>query len=473
MTKRPKASPPTPESTKPTSTAVTAKSSTASATPAQEREAYEAAVGDDTGRKLTFNVGWRNKARPEQRPPTDDDWIVWLLLAGRGFGKTRTGAEFIRLMARDGLARRIALVGPTANDVRAVMVEGESGLLAVCAEDGFQGPVYEPANRRLRWPNGAIATCYSADEPRRLRGPQHDLAWLDEVCAWRDPQGAWDMLMLGLRLGDRPRAVVTTTPKPIRLLRDLVAQPTTRVTRGKTKDNEKNLAPSFIASIVKRYEGTRLGRQELDAELLDQADGALWTRAMIEAARIDPSAEPQRRRIVVAIDPAGSARPGSDETGIVVAALGADGRAYILADASGRMSPNLWARRAIALYRRFNADRIVAETNMGGDMIEATLRTVMPEAPYKGVSASRGKHARAEPVAALYEQGRVSHVGPFPALEDQMCNWEPGIGLASPDRLDALVWALTELMLEERTTGLLDHYASVARRIREGRADAE
>ena len=375
-------------------------------------------------------------------------------------------------MAREGHARRIALVGPTANDARAVMVEGESGLLSVC-DDESETPVWEPANHRLIWPNGVIATCYSADEPRRLRGPQHDCAWVDELAAYRAPQQAWDTLMLGMRLGAHPRLVVTTTPKPIQLLRDLVASPTTRVVRGSTYDNEENLAPSFIASIVKRYEGTRLGRQELNAELLEQADGALWTRAMIEAARIDPAKAPKPRRTVVAIDPAGSARPGSDETGLVVACLGDDGFAYVLADASGRMSPSQWARRAVALQQRWKADRIVAETNMGGDMIEATLRTVMPNAPYKGVSASRGKQARAEPVAALYEQGKVRHAGAFPALEDQLCNWEPNAGLPSPDRLDALVWALTELMLEERTTGLLDHYASLARRIREGRAEAE
>jgi phage terminase large subunit-like protein len=400
-------------------------------------------------------AGDRGKARAEQLPPTDDDWIVWLLLAGRGFGKTRTGAETVRALIEKGSIRRVALVGPTAADVRSVMVEGESGLLSVFPPSN--PPLYEPSNHRILWRNGAIATCYSADEPRRLRGPQHDFAWIDELAAWRYPQEAWDMLMFGLRLGDRPRVVVTTTPKPIRLIRDLAAAPTTRVTRGSTFDNRKNLAASFVKSIVSKYEGTRLGRQELYAELLEQADGALWTRTAIEAARIAVEDQPELKRIVVAIDPAVTAGEHSDETGIVVAGIGTDGLAYVVRDASGRFSPNEWASRAINLYRLFGADRIVAETNNGGEMIELTLRTVMPAVSFKAVSASRGKQARAEPVAALYEQGRVRHVGGFPALEDQMCNWEPASGASSPDRVDALVWALTELVLEPRATGALDY----------------
>ena len=270
--------------------------------------------------------------------------------------------------------------------------------------------------------------------------------------------------MFGLRLGDRPRVVVTTTPKPIRLIRDLAAASTTRVTRGSTFDNKDNLAASFLTSIVGKYEGTRLGRQELHAELLEQADGALWSRKAIEDARIAVEDQPQLLRIVVAIDPAVTTGEHADETGIVVAGIGTDGLAYVVRDASGRFSPNEWATRAVNLYRLFDADRIVAETNNGGEMIELTLRTVLPTVSFKAVSAAKGKQARAEPVAALYEQGKVRHVGGFAALEDQMCNWEPGSGASSPDRVDALVWALTELVLEPRNTGALDFMRGQAER---------
>jgi phage terminase large subunit-like protein len=423
---------------------------------------------DETSRAaiLYADGAWTTIARQEQLPPTDDDWIAWLLLAGRGFGKTRTGAETVRSLVEGEKARRVALIGPTAADVRAVMVEGQSGLLSVHPPGDW--PIYEPANRRILWENGAIATCYSADEPQRLRGPQHDFAWADELAAWRYPQEAWDMLMFGLRLGDRPRVVVTTTPRPIRLIRELAAAPTTRLTRGSTFANEKNLAASFLHSIVSKYEGTRLGRQELHAELLEQADGALWSRQAIEAARIAVEDQPELLRIVVAIDPAVTTGEHADETGIVVAGIGADGLAYVVRDASGRFSPNEWATRAINLYRLFGADRIVAETNNGGEMIELTLRTVLPSVAFKAVSAAKGKQARAEPVAALYEQGRVRHVGGFPALEDQMCNWEPGSGASSPDRVDALVWALTELVLEPRNTGALDFLRDRAERRKQG-----
>jgi phage terminase large subunit-like protein len=305
--------------------------------------------------------------------------------------------------------------------------------------------------------------CYSADEPDRLRGPQHDFAWADELAAWRYPQQAWDMLMLGLRLGDRPRIVVTTTPKPIRLIRDLAAAPTTRVTRGSTYDNKKNLAPAFLTAILGKYEGTRLGRQEIYAELLEQADGALWTRAMVEAARIAPAAQPDLRRVVIAIDPAVTANAHSDETGIVAAGIGYDGLAYVLRDASGRMTADQWARRAVHLYQELDADRIVAETNNGGDLVAVTLRTVDDRIAFKSVTASKGKRIRAEPVSALYEQGRVKHVGGgFAALEDQMCNWVPTGADPSPDRLDALVWALTELALEAQLDGIIDWYKTLA-----------
>ncbi len=390
-----------------------------------------------------LETDWRAIARPEQLPP-DGEWLTWAVIAGRGFGKTRSGAEWVRSMVESGEARRIALVAPTAADARDVMVEGESGLLAISPP--WNTPVYEPSMRRLTWPNGAIATCYSAEEPRRLRGPQHDAAWCDELAAWQNPRDAWDQLQFGLRLGRRPRVLVTTTPRPIALLKELLADPDCVVTRGKTSDNASNLAPSFVKTVVARYAGTRLGRQELDAEILEDFEGALWSRALIERTRIAPSAQPAYRRVVVAIDPAVSSGEGSDETGIIVAALGDDGHGYVLDDVSGRYAPTEWATKAAALYTRWGADRIIAEVNQGGEMVEATLRMVDPNVSYRGVHASRGKITRAEPVSALYEQGRVHHVGAFPALEDQLTTYEPG-GRKSPDRLDALVWAFTDLMV--------------------------
>jgi phage terminase large subunit-like protein len=392
---------------------------------------------------------WPFWARPNQLPP-DGDWRVWLLLAGRGFGKTRTGAEMIRARAIARTARRLALVGPTAGDARDVMVEGESGILAISPP--WERPRYEPSKRRLTWPNGAIATLFSADEPERLRGPQHDVAWCDELASWRYPE-AWDMLLFGLRLGSDPRVVVTTTPRPTRLLRELIADPAAVVTRGTTYENSANLAAAFFGQIIGKYQGTRLGRQELDAELLEDVPGALWNRAIIEGARarIDPTLV----RVVVAIDPAASAKEGADETGIIVAGKDEDGRGWVLADASGRYQPTEWAKTAISAYRTHGADRIVAEVNNGGDMVEATLRMIEPNAPFAAVRATRGKVTRAEPVAALYEQGRVRHLGAFPHLEDQMCAFtaeahaNPNVRSAgySPDRVDALVWALTDLLV--------------------------
>lgn len=398
------------------------------------------------------------EARHNQKPPPGD-WRIWLLLAGRGFGKTRTGAEYVRFMATTQQARHIALVAPTALDARNVMVEGESGLLSIGPE--HQRPHYEPSLHRLTWPNGAIGTLFSADEPNRLRGPQHDLAWCDELAAWRYP-AAWDMLLLGLRLGDDPHAIVTTTPRPIKLIRDLVADPTVAVVHGRTLDNAKNLAPAFLAQIVKRYQGTRLGRQELDAEILDDVPGALWSHAMIDGSRV--AALPgDLVRIVVAIDPAVSSGHESDETGIIVAGRGADGHGYVLADASGRYTPHQWAEAAILAYRAHRADRIVAEVNNGGDLVETTVRMVDPDVPFAAVHAARGKVARAEPVSALYGQGRIHHVGAFPALEDQMCAFSADFDRAtagySADRVDALVWALTELFVTPAPgAAIRDHY---------------
>jgi predicted phage terminase large subunit-like protein len=425
--------------------------------PRKKREPAIRSLNDEEARRVNEEIeyDWWETARASQKPPLGD-WRVWLLLAGRGFGKTRTGAEFVRAMVAEKRARRIALVAPTALDARSVMVEGESGLLSIGPP--HERPYYEPSLHRLSWPNGAVATLYSADEPNRLRGPQHDLAWCDELAAWRYP-AAWDMLMFGLRLGRDPRVVVTTTPRPIRLIRDLLADPNVAVTRGRTEDNRDNLAPAFLEQIVRRYQGTRLGRQELDGELLDDMPGALWTHALIDGARV--TGAPDLARVVVAIDPAASSHEGSDETGIVVAGRDHDGHGYVLADASGRYAPAEWARRAVALYAEHRADRIVAEVNNGGEMVGATLRVVDPGVPFTAVHASRGKVARAEPVAALYEQGRVHHLGALPQLEDQMCAFtsDGDAGGGSPDRVDALVWALTDLLLAPTpAAGMAEYY---------------
>lgn len=387
---------------------------------------------------------WSLWARENQLPPAGD-WRTWLMLAGRGYGKTRTGAEWIRAQVEAGRAGRLALIGPTAADVRDVMVEGESGLLAICPP--WHRPKYEPSKRRITWPNGALATCYSADEPDRLRGPQHDAGWADEPASWRYPD-AWDMFQFGLRLGHDPRAVVTGTPKPVALIRDLLALPTTVVTRGSTYENRANLAPAFLDAIVRKYEGTRLGRQELNAELLDDHPDALWHRGtMLDAFRVTRA--PDLERIVVAIDP--SATATGDEAGIVVAGRSADGQGYVLDDRSLHASPEGWARAAIAAYHTHHADRIVAESNQGGEMVRVTLQTVDRAVPITLVHASRGKYTRAEPVSSLYQQGKVHHVGTFAALEDELCNWTPGD--ASPNRLDALVWALTDLLLGQTVAG--------------------
>ena len=419
-----------------------------------------ASLGDDELAALYYD--WRVWARPSQLPPPGD-WRVWLLMAGRGFGKTRSGAEWVRLNIEEGRYRQVALVGPTASAVRDVMIEGESGLLGV-AHPSYR-PRYEIARQRLTWPNGAIAVGFSADEPDRLRGPQHDLAWCDELAAWRYPE-AWDMLQFGLRLGKDPRVVVTTTPKPVRLVRMLVKDPAVRVTRGSTRENRNHLAPAFLAEIVRRYEGTRLGRQELEAELLEDAAGALWTRDTLEAARVREA--PELARVVVALDPAVTSGEDADETGIVVAGVSAGGIAFVLEDASGRLRAEEWARRAVALYRRHRADRVIGEVNNGGELVEATLRAVDAAVSYKPVRASRGKVVRAEPVAALYEQGRVKHCSAFPQLEDQMAAFTAEFDRAnagySPDRLDALVWAITELLIAPAETGLLDYYADLAGR---------
>lgn len=334
------------------------------------------------------------------------------------------------------------------------MVEGESGILSVHPND--YRPNYEPSKRRLTWPNGAIATLYNAVEPDQLRGPQHDAAVCDELAKWRYARETWDQLQFGLRLGQQPRQVITTTPRPITVLKEIIASSTTVVTRGSTYDNAANLAPSFIKQVISKYEGTRLGRQELKAEILDDIPGALWTRAAIDAAKVKQA--PDMVRVVVAVDPSGTKGKSDDgdSIGIVAAGKGADGRAYVLADRTCKLSPDGWGKRAVNAFHEFKADRIVAERNFGGAMVEHVIRTIDPRVSYKEVTASRGKIARAEPVAALYEQNKVSHVGSFPELEDQLCAMAPDgyLGEGSPDRADALVWALTELMLNQATPTL-------------------
>lgn len=399
---------------------------------------------------------WRDIARPEQLAP-EGDWLTWAFVAGRGAGKTRSAAEWVqeRAMAEPGC--RIALVGRTPADVRDVMIEGESGILAIAHEDA---PIYQSTKRRLTWANGSIAQTYSAEVPSQLRGPQHHYAWADEAAAWTDaPKGdvldtAWNNLMLGLRLGVAPRCVVTTTPKPNALTRTVLERPSTVVTRGSTYDNLGNLAASFREQVLAAYEGTRIGRQELMGELLDDVEGALWTLGLLDENRVQRA--PELRRIVVAVDPSGGTGPNADEQGIIVAGQGIDGDLYVLADRSCSLSPHGWASRAVAAFHEFAADRIIAERNYGGDMVESTIRQVQNDVPVKVITASRGKLQRAEPVAALYEQHRVHHVGALSQLEDQMTTWTPQSG-TSPDRMDALVWAVTELTDGFSAQSWIDH----------------
>ncbi len=394
----------------------------------------------------TLEDDWLAHARREQLPPPGN-WSIWLICAGRGFGKTRAGSEWVRTLAESATVDRIALCGPTAADVRDIMIEGESGILSVCPN--HNRPIYESSKRRLTWSNGVIATAFSAEEPDRLRGPQHGASWCDELGSWANQQDAWDMLQFGMRLGKNPRTLVTTTPKPTKLLRELIARDgkDVVVTRGSTFDNRANLAPSFFTAIINRYEGTRLGRQELNAELLSDTPGALWCLDWIDRDRVKDA--PDLTRIIVSVDPAISTSENSDETGIVVAGVGRDQKAYVLADLSGKYAPHEWARVAVNAFRTYRADRIIAEKNQGGAMVENTIRAVGGFVPIRLVHASRGKVTRAEPISALYEQKRVSHVGVFSALEDQMCAFTSDFDRSrqgSPDRVDALVWALTELM---------------------------
>ncbi len=403
---------------------------------------------------------WEVWARDDQLPTVDADclqqaWRTWLILGGRGAGKTRAGAEWVRAAAlgKQPFARqpapRIALIGETMQDVRSVMVEGVSGLLAI-HPDG-ERPVFEPSKSQLTWPNGSVAHLYSAETPDSLRGPQFSAAWCDEIAKWRHAEETWDMLQFALRLGDELRAVVTTTPRPVPILSQLLNADTTIVSRSRTADNQANLAPAFIEELERRYGGTQLGRQELDGEIIKALQGALWRADWIAAGRV--SEAPALQRIVVAVDPPVTANTNSDACGIVIAGLGSDNRCYVLADRTlaGR-APATWARAAVAAYYDFEADRIVAEVNQGGDLVENVIRQIDADVPISKVRASRGKWVRAEPVAALYAEGRVAHVGELRDLEQQMLAFGVNgrAGRGSPDRVDAMVWAVTELMLSSR-----------------------
>ena len=406
-------------------------------------------------------------AHAHQKPPTlaknGEPWSTWLLIGGRGAGKTRAGAQWVKGIAlgerpyADAPISPIALVGETDHDVREVMIEGVSGILA--AHRRGERPTWISSRRRLEWPNGMVAQAFSAEDPDSLRGPQFAAAWCDELAKWRYAEATFDMLQFGLRLGGRPRQVITTTPRPIALLKRLMADSATVVTRAATNANARNLSPVFLDAVVARYAGTRLGRQEIDGEIVEDRPDALWSRAGLENCRVRE--HPPLKRIVVAVDPPASASKGADACGLVAAGIAENGIVYVIADETvSGLSPAGWATKAIALWRRVAADALIVEVNQGGDMVRAVIAQADREVPVTAVRAKRGKYSRAEPVSTLYEQGRVKHAGVFPALEDEMCDF--GLdGLSSgrsPDRLDALVWALTALCFgakgEPRVRGL-------------------
>jgi len=423
--------------------------------PPETVEAFVASLSE--GALLALPYLFEFWALDHQMPP-EGNWRTWVIMGGRGAGKTRAGSEWVRLQVEGsmpldpGLCKRVALVGETVEQVREVMVFGESGLMACSPPD--RRPAWEATRKRLVWPNGAIAQIFTAYDPEGLRGPQFDAAWVDELAKWKKAEEAWDMLQFGLRLGDNPRQVVTTTPRNVPVLKKILANPSTVTTHAPTDANKAYLAKSFLDEVYARYGGTRQGREELEGVLLEDVEGALWTNAGLEKAWVGQT--PTMNRIVVAVDPPVTGHAGSDECGIVVVGVVTEGppqqwRAYVLEDASVRAAtPSGWAAAAIAAMERHGADRLVAEVNQGGDMVESVVRSLDALVPYRAVRASRGKVARAEPVAALYEQGRVKHVRGLGLLEDQMCKMASHgyQGKGSPDRVDALVWALQDLMIE-------------------------
>jgi phage terminase large subunit-like protein len=399
---------------------------------------------------------WRTWARPKQLPP-EGDWGTWMILAGRGFGKTRAGSGWVHERAMEYPGRWIALVAKTPADARDYMIEGPGGLLRNTPPD--QRPKFEPSKRRLTWENGSWATVYSDEEPDQTRGYSGDTAWIDELAKFRNARETWDNLSFGMREAstDRPRRLVTTTPRPIPIIRELIKLPTTRTVVGTSHENRVNLDPTWYEETVLSYEGTRIGRQEVLAEILDDFPGALWTRTMLDDAKVPASGVGDLERVVVAIDPSGTkGEDNGDSVGIVVAGKGVDGFGYVLADRTCSLSPEGWGRRAVEAYHEFKADRIVAEKNFGGDMVRFVVQAADRNVAYEDVTASRGKVVRAEPIAALYEQERIKHAGLFPELEDQMAAFTRSgyMGDKSPDRVDALVWALSDLLLGEEKASM-------------------
>lgn len=410
-------------------------------------------ASDNTFYRNKQALAWRSLARDKQLPPSPDhpmpelrrdDWFVWLIRSGRGFGKTWIGSNWTNELAATHPGCTIALIGQTASDVRKTMIEINPSSILKQSPADFR-PLYEPSKRQLTWPNGSIGLIYYGDEPDQLRGPQPHFVWIDELAKFKYPTEMWDQLEFIMRTGERPQVLVTTTPRPIPVIDMLLKDPATVDVVGSTFENEANLSQRFLERIRTKFEGTRLGRQELYGQVLDDAPGALWKRSELDKYRVTKT--PDLSRVVVSIDPAATSAEDSNQTGLCVAALGSDKHGYTL-DAKGmRVTPNEWAREAVSLYYKYKADLIIGEANNGGDMIEALIRAIDPRVNYKKVHASRGKVTRAEPVAALYEKGMVHHVGSLPDLEDQLCTWEQG--MESPDLLDSTVWAITELMLNE------------------------
>ena len=389
-----------------------------------------------------LRLEWIHLARPKQLTPKGD-WSIWLILAGRGWGKTLTGAQDMAWFALNNPDSRLAIVAPTFADGRDTCIEGESGLLSIMDEKIIAN--YNRSLGEIVLHNGSRFKTFSADTPERLRGPQHHRVWCDELGSWKYTE-TWDQMMFGLRLGQHPKVVVTTTPKPIPLIKDLLKRKDTYTTTGSTFENKDNLAEASLSQLKEKYEGTRLGRQELYAEVLEDVEGSLWSRDMIESSMVRYNEKlPSFKRIVIAVDPAVTANKRSDETGVVVCAEDFQGKYYILNDLSGKYSPDAWAKKVVEAYESYKADKVIAEVNNGGDLVERVVKTVDRNVNYKSVRATRGKFVRAEPIAALYEQKRVRHLNRFNLLEDQLCSYNPEITSQSPDRLDALVWGLTEL----------------------------
>lgn len=424
------------------------------ALPKPERDKIVEDLGPDAVKEMYYD--WNFWARPEQHTPPEfasGAKYGWLIKAGRGSGKTRTGAEKVKEWVEElpeghTEHHRIALVAETAADARDVLVEGESGILAISRPEFM--PEYFPSKRLVRWPCGCMAHTYSGEEPDQLRGPQHTKAWVDELAKYKYPEETMNNLEFGLRLGSSPQMIVTTTPKPIPIITEMMKDKQFVVTGGNSYENMQNLAPSYFRRVIKKHEGTRLGRQEIHAEILDDAPGALWTRARLDKNRRKLC--PELKRIVVALDPSVTANEDSDEIGIIVAGLGIDGHGYCLDDLSGIFSVKTWAERAVVAFDKYEGDLIVGEVNNGGDLVKLAIENVRSNIPFRSLTASRGKHVRAEPVSQLDEQGRIHHVGSFAELEDQLVNYTPDgyVGGGSPDRGDAYVWAFTELMLVKK-----------------------